>query len=218
MNLLLLIIISIICYTLFTLSRKINDVFMLIAISIGALVNAGFFTTATNPIVSGPFVFSMSSLLYVLFLATIIIRALDYNVKDAKIMMTTAVVAIIITSIIDYFAKLSFKGEFILADFQTFLIYILSGIATVVAVLLASKVYEKLINKNKYLNIIIFILIASTIHSAIYYAGYMLIKWQWIDNFVPILLGNYISRVFFIGLAVLGYVANQKFIKPNYTK
>ena len=217
MNFILLLISAIVLFFLFTIARRVNDVFILIAVAIGCAVNANLFTPLSHPITLGKLIFAPDSILYTLFIFTIIIRAIDYSIKDAKTMTITAVIAIVISAVIELFATISFNGKMELEYLITFGKYLFSAIGTIAGVWLMLLVYQKLKDKkvNVYAIIYIGILVACLINSNIYYGFVALSRLRFIENSFYLLLGSFIGKIFCVHLAFLSYYAYHKWLKKN---
>ena len=211
----LLIIFAIVAYGLTTLFRKWIDIPTLLAVAIGCAVNANIFTPLNSGLVVGPFSFSVESVLYTLFMYTIVIRILDYGYKDAKRMTFTSVAAIIISAIIELVALLVRDGANVVT-FKTFSYYLFSSIGTILGVwfmvFITIKFREK--NVSSYLIIPIAITCSTLIHAAVYYGGYSLVQWHIGDYTLSMFLGTLIGKAFCILLSVICYYINQNYWKP----
>lgn len=214
MNFYILLLITILFFTAFTFARRLNDNFVLIAVAIGCACNANYYTPLNMPIVLGPITFGIDSLLYTLFIFTIVIKALKDSVKSAKIMTITAVVAIMISGIIEFSANISFNGGFKMEYLLSLGKYAFSVIGTLLGVWLMLLIYDKGLKNVKhhvsYLTIFIGITVACLLNANIYYAFVVVIEGGIRDNSLSILLGNYIGKLFCILLAMLSYFVYDK--------
>ena len=122
----LLIVFMFVAYGLTTLFRRWLDVPTLIGVAIGCAVNANLFTPLNYPVVVGELTFSIESILYTLFMYTVVIRILDYSYDDAKKLALTSVAAIIISAIIELVALLA-KDGFQTVVCQNFAVYLFSS-------------------------------------------------------------------------------------------
>ena len=88
--------------------------------------------------------------------------------------------------------------------------------ATLVALLIALKLFEILENKkvNIFINIAIVILIASLINSTIYFGCVTIINGVY-DNFISMLIGSYIGKTMCLILSLITYLIISKY---NYKK
>ena len=214
-NFIILIIATILIFVAFTFSRKINDVAVLIAVAIGCAVNANIYTTLSRPIEFLGLTFGIDSILYSLFLLTIIIRMIDYSVKDAQVLTLTAIVAIIISAIIEYVTEVSYLGYFRFEELFTLLKYFVSTTGTFISVWVMEKMFITLKAKkvNKYLIILILIAIGSIINAALFYT-YIGITTGFSGKSLSIFLGNLLLRLFCVVLCQLSVlVYNKLFVK-----
>ena len=215
MRLALLIIFAIVAYGLTTLFRRWIDIPTLLAVAIGCAVNANIFTPLNSGFVVGPFSFSIESILYTLFMYTVIIRILDYGYKDAKRMTFTSVAAIIISAIIELVALLVRDGANA-ETFKSFSYYLFSSVGTILGVWFMIFLTIQLRKKNvsAYIIIPLAITCSTLIHAAIYYGGYSLVQWNIGDYTLSMFLGTLIGKAFCILLSVVSYFINQNYWKP----
>ena len=215
MRLVLLIIFAIVAYGLTTLFRRWIDIPTLLAVAIGCAVNANIFTPLNSGLVVGPFSFSIESILYTLFMYTIVIRILDYGYNDAKRMTFTSVAAIIISAIIELVALLVRDGANV-GTFKSFSYYLFSSVGTILGVWFMIFLTIQLRKKNvsSYIIIPIAITCSTLIHAAIYYGGYSLVQWNIGDYTLSMFLGTLIGKAFCILLSVVSYFINQNYWKP----
>ncbi len=211
----LLIIFMFVAYGLTTLFRRWLDVPTLIGVAIGCAVNANLFTPLNYPVVVGELTFSIESILYTLFMYTVVIRILDYSYDDAKKLTLTSVAAIIISAIIELVALLT-KDGFQTVVFQNFAVYLFSSIGTIIGVWLMVffTIGLKKRRVSSYIIIPIVIAVSCIIHALFYYGGMSLVFWERTAYTLKMALGTIIGKAACIGLGVLCYFINQKFWKP----
>ena len=215
MSLALLIIFMFLAYGLTTLCRRWIDIPTLIAVAIGCAVNANIFNPLTAPIHVGPFTLSIETVLYTLFMYTIVVRILDYGFGEAKRMTFTSVAAIIISAIIELFARLMMNG-FTVDNFREFSYYIFSSIGTVLGVWLMVfvTIWMRKKGASSYLIIPVAIAASSIVHAIFFFGGIALVNWDYsIYSFVES-LGTIIGKTICIGLSVLCYFINKEFWVP----
>ena len=215
MSLALLIIFMFLAYGLTTLCRRWIDIPTLIAVAIGCAVNANIFNPLTAPIHVGSFTFSIETVLYTLFMYTIVVRILDYGYGEAKRMTFTSVAAIIISAIIELFARLMMNG-FTVDNFREFSYYIFSSIGTVLGVWLMVfiTIWMRKKGASSYLIIPVAIATSSIVHAIFFFGGIALVNWDYsIYSFVES-LGTIIGKTICIGLSVLCYFINKEFWVP----
>ena len=211
----LLIIFMFVAYGLTALFRRWLDVPTLIGVAIGCAVNANLFTPLNYPVVVGELTFSIESILYTLFMYTVVIRILDYSYDDAKKLTLTSVAAIIISGIIELVALLT-KDGFQTVVFQNFAVYLFSSIGTIIGVWLMVffTIGLKKRRVSSYIIIPIVIAVSCVIHALFYYGGMSLVFWERTAYTLKMALGTIIGKAACIGLGVLCYFINQKFWKP----
>ena len=211
----LLIVFMFVAYGLTTLFRRWLDVPTLIGVAIGCAVNANLFTPLNYPVVVGELTFSIESILYTLFMYTVVVRILDYSYDDAKKLTLTSVAAIIISAIIELVALLT-KDGFQTVVFQNFAVYLFSSIGTIIGVWLMVffTIGLKKRRVSSYIIIPIVIAVSCVIHALFYYGGMSLVFWERTAYTLKMALGTIIGKAACVGLGVLCYFINQKFWKP----
>ena len=196
--------------------RKWFDSFILIAFSIGAACNANFYHALSTPIELGPFTFAIDSILFTLFMHTLIVKYLHYSLKDAKNMAIASVVAIILSACFEFLAKVNAFGysQILLLSFIN---YLFSALGSLIGIWLMFVFLERTKKMNVYLRIFIAILIGSVLNSTIYYLGVLAID-GYIEKFWSILLGSYIGKLYAIGLSLACYWFNGRVLVPTDLK
>lgn len=194
--------------------RKWFDGFILVAFAVGTACNANFYHALTTPIECGGIIFAIDSILFTLFLHTIIVKYLHYSLKDAKNMAVASVVAIVISAVIEFLAKLNSIG-YSNAILLNFLNYIVSAFASLIGIFFMIWFLEKSKKMNVYLRILIAIFIGSILNSTIYYLGVYFINGINGEVFWKMLLGSYIGKTYAIGLSMLCYFANGTILVPT---
>ena len=218
MNIWFLVLIAFLSFAFIAFIRKWHDYSLLFTIAIGFAVNANIYNGITAPVVCGNIVFAVDSILYTGFMFTVIICAREYGVRKAKILTSATIAAILLSAVIEFFAKLSSVGYSYSLIVQL-LSYFFSAIGTFAGVWLMLFIYKKFDEKNVnvYLNFTLCVLIASIVNSAVYYGLNALISGK-IANFWWILAGSYIGKIVSILLGLLVYFINTHFWVPNDLK
>jgi len=216
MSIYVLILVAVFCFAFTCFFRKWRDKDILILIAIGCAINANIFNSNTVPVEVGNLVFGIDSIIYTLFVFTVIIEARDYGIKDAKSMTTITIAAIMISATIEFFAYWSFSG----INTQILIslgLYVISAFGTFVAIWAMLWLFQTLKKKNvnRFVNIALCILIASIINSFIYFGGAFMIGAGTSSNFVGALIGSYIGKIFCIFLALVVYFINTTFWIPK---
>lgn len=205
-------------FVFITLVRKWHDYAMLFTIAIGFAINANIFNATTTPMYCGPLVFSIDSILYTGFMFCVVICAIEYSIRNAKILTSSAIAAILLSATIEFLSNISsfgYKTQFLISFFG----YFFSAVGTFAGVWFMLFVFEKLKNKkiNNYLNIVICILISSIINSSIYYV-FTIITTAGLQDFSYMLIGSYIGKIFCIGLCLISFYINTHLFIPNNLK
>ena len=201
-----------------TLIRKWHDYAMLYTIAIGFAINANIFNAFSAPIMCGELVFAIDSVLYTGFMFCVIVCAIEYGVRNAKILTSSTIAAILLSAMIELLAKISSNG-YQSAYLISFLSYFFSAVGTFAGVWLMLFVYEKLKNKNvsNYLSIAICILISSIVNSTIFYA-FTILSTNDIENLLYVLIGSYIGKFICIGLFLFSFFISTHWFIPNSLK
>ncbi|MCR5308700.1 MAG: hypothetical protein K6E21_01125 [Bacilli bacterium] len=213
MNVFILAIIGFAIFLALAILRKWFDSFILIAFSIGAACNANFYHALSTPVPCGPFIFAIDSILFTLFMHTLIVKYLHYSLKDAKNMAIASVVAIVLSAIFEFLAKVNswgYSNELLFNLFN----YLFSALGSLAGIWLMFYFLERSKSMNVYLRISLAILIGSVINSTIYYLGVLFIHGS-ADHFWGILLGSYIGKLYAIGLSLLCYWFNGRVLVPT---
>lgn len=213
MNVFILALIGLGIFMALAILRKWFDSFILIAFSIGAACNANFYHALTTPIECGPFIFAIDSILFTLFMHTLIVKYLHYSLKDAKNMAIASVVAIVLSAIFEFLAKINAFG-YSHALLLTFINYLFSALGSLIGIWLMMLFLERSKKMNVYLRIFLAILIGSAINSTIYYLGILIVD-GYTDKIWSILLGSYIGKLYAIGLSLFCYWFNGRVLVPT---
>lgn len=215
MDLWFLAIVGLLLFILFTLCRRWYDYAILFTFAIGFAVNANIYNSMSAPVYFYKLIFAIDSILYTGFTFTVIICAKEYGVRKAKILTSSAIAAVLLSAIIELLASISSFG-FDIEYIKTFFGYVASAVGTFIGIWIMLYIFEKMMNKNMnlYLSVFICVLISSIINSTIYY-GYYLIIYQNTTNFLYILLGSYIGKLYAITLGLISYFINRNIWIPK---
>ena len=173
----------------------------LYALAIGGIVNANFFNATTTPIDIFGLPFGIDSIIYTLFVFCVIVMQLTSGKREAYILTVSSVVAIIISAVIQLLATLLSTGSST-EVWTTFLGFIISAFASLVAMVVMVELIAKLKNKNCYLVTIIALVAAIIINSGIYYPLSMLACGM-PANIGTLLLTSIIGKFFAMGISLL---------------
>lgn len=216
MNILILIIIALVAFGATTFFRHISDSKTLISVAIGCAINSNIYNSVSMPIEFGPMVFGIDSALYTLFMFTVIIKAKDYSIKEAKDMTISTIIAIMVSAFIEFFAVWSFSG----IDKQLVIRcsgYILSSLGTFAGIWAMLWCFRKFDERreNVYLTFAVVVIIASLINSSIYFCGMALVQGDFSNILSPTLTGSYVGKLFSTILGLICYYVNSKFLPPR---
>ena len=215
MNVFILALIGLGLFLALAILRKWFDSFILIAFSIGAACNANFYHALSTPVNCGPFILAIDSILFTLFMHTLIVKYLHYSLKDAKNMAIASVVAIVLSAFFEFFAKISsdnfgYSPELLL----NLLNYLFSALGSLIGIWIMLYFLEHSKRMNVYLRIFIAIIIGSVLNSTIYYAGVLIIHKD-VEMLWRILIGSYIGKAYAIGLSLACYCFNGRVLVPT---
>ncbi len=217
MSIYILILFAVVAFTFLVFARKSHDYAMLFTIAIGCAVNANIYNSVSAPVMVGPLYFAIDSILYTLFMFTVIICAKDYDIRRAKILTSAAIAAILVSAVIEFFAGWSSVG-YSDALLIKLVGYIASAVGTFAGVWTMLWVFKKLDPKvNINLTFLICVLLASVINSFVYYFAVILVSGR-IENFFFIWAGSAIGKIFCIVLGQIAYYINTHFWIPNNLK
>lgn len=222
----ILIIIAIISFLATIIFRHISDSKALISMAIGCAINANIYNSNNMPISWHGLVFGIDSILYTLFICTIIYKAIDYTVEEAWDMTISTIIAIIISSFIELFANWSYQG-LDQAEIVRFLGYIFSALGTYLGVKIMFIYYRAYVKRHpskdsphgflkNLICMLICISLASLINSLIYFYGNSIATFKFTHFITPNLLASFIGKLFSSLLGLAAYIINAKYLKANY--
>ena len=211
-------VLAFIAFAFITLVRKKHDYAMLFTIAIGFAINANIFNATTAPMLLGPIVFSIDSILFTGFMYAVIVCAHEYGIRNAKILTSSTIAAILLSAVIEFLAKTSttgFQSEYLTG----FLGYFFSAVGTFAAVWLMLWVYKLLKSKkcNTYINFVVCIIISSIINSSIFYV-FTRITTADPSNLPYMLAGSYLGKLFCIILCLVSFFISTHWFIPNNLK
>ena len=102
--------IAIFLFAFMTFARRWHDYSILFTIAIGFAVNANIYNSSTNPVYVGNIIFAIDSILYVGFTFSVLICVKEYGMKQAIVLTTSTIAAIIVSAAIELFAHISSDG------------------------------------------------------------------------------------------------------------
>lgn len=186
----------------------------LYALAIGGIVNANFFHAGNYPIDCFGLPFGIDSIIYTLFIFCVIVMLLKENKKSAYTLGFSSIIAIVFSAAMQLLADLLSNGS-TTKVWLTFLGFIISALASVITIIVMIETLEKLKNKlNKYLIIIIGIILSTIINTAIYYPLITLINGV-PNNIWTLLLTSFIGKFISLNLSLLTYFLIEVFNKKS---
>ena len=217
MSILILIFATIACFGLLFFFRHYYDSMALISVAIGAAINANIYNSFNMPIEMGWVIFGIDSMLYSLFMFTVIWRAKDYSISSSKSLTLSTIIAIVISAAIELFAKWSHLGYLDWENGKTIIGYCVSAAATGITVWLVLFLFRFMEEhkQNTYLEFAVSLLVASTVHSLIYNGFMSLINWNIPEDALRHWVGAMIIRLICAAFGCLLYFLNTKFWKPR---
>ena len=213
MNIWFLCILGVVLFAFFVLVRRRYDYAMLFTIAIGFAVNANIYNGITMPVYLGNLRFSIDSILYTGFTFTIIICAHEYDVRRAKVLSSSTIAAILLSAVIEFFAKVSSNGYDISYLINLFG-YVSSSFGTFIGVWIALFIYGKMKGKiSIYFIMIILVTIISVINSVFYHTYYILVTGN-VEGFGYIVAGSYLGKLYATALGLIGFYINTHYWIP----
>lgn len=169
MNLLLFIIFGLLIFLSSLIGGKKYRSTALYALAIGGVVNANFFHAGNYPIDCFGLPFGIDSIIYTLFIYCVIVMFIQNGKKDAYILAFSSIIAILFSALMELIANILSNG-FIVEFLISFLNFLISSIASLIAIYTMIELLHLLKNKvNQYLLLLIGIIIATVINTIIYY-------------------------------------------------
>lgn len=205
MNFLYLVIVGIVICLAFVLVYPFWKPYAPACFGVSCAINANFFNIGTYPLVVGPLIFGLDSVLYSLFIFAVIFVFLKQDKKNAMNLMLSAIAAILILAFVQLIANFSSN------NFSNFIwsigSHLTSATATFSCILIMLYFAQKIKNKklNDYLNIVISMLIAIVIDSIIYFGLTFALTGSLGANFLLSLSASFIGKVMTIAFACLTY-------------
>ncbi|MDD2227633.1 MAG: hypothetical protein PHH71_03560 [Clostridia bacterium] len=185
---------------------------------IGCVIGANLYNANDFPIQVGNLVFGIDSIVYTVFVFSILLAYIDYGNKLMKEVLYCSAGSILLT------ALLALSGNFFqvgLTDsvLLNFFYYFFSLIGTLAAIYLMIYVYKKLENKiNIYLNIAIALVIASIINSAVYFGLSFIMVGGLGGAFLQTLVGSYIGKTISLCFCLVAFYILNLIKQKNIVK
>lgn len=141
------------------------------ALGVGGVVNSGFFTAASYPIDIFGLSFGVDSIIYTLFVFTVILKYLYWDKKEALIFAISASAALLFAAFIELTANAFSTGHTEVA-WRKFGVLALSAFATITAGVSMIYILDAIKNKwklNQYWLLIIGLVYSTLVNSTIYF-------------------------------------------------
>lgn len=203
-NFIYLLIFGLLIFTLSLIGYKKFHSTTLYALAIGAVVNANFFHAGFYPIDCFGLPFGIDSIIYTLFSFCIFVMYMRKGKKEALILSISSVIAIMISASFQLIATFLSKGSSY-PMWQDFMSLFISSVSSLLGAFVGILFIDKFINRfNKYLLLVIFIVLISIINSGIFYP-LSLIIYEVPENIFNSLLASLIGKIISICYCVLMY-------------
>ncbi|MDD2445817.1 MAG: hypothetical protein PHX09_03300 [Clostridia bacterium] len=217
-NIMVLILFTVLMFIIFVIARKMFGKNALFVIGIGSVIGANLYNANDFPIAIGNLVFGIDSIIYTLFVFSILSMYMEYGMQSMRDALYSAAGSILLTGLLA-FGGYYFQAGITNAMILNFGSYFFSLIGTVVAIELMIWVYKKLNLKiNIYLNIAIGLALASLVNSMIYYGLSFLFIGSTSEVFLQALIGSYIGKGFCIILCLLAFYIGKLWDKYTERK
>ena len=189
---------------------------ILYTIAIGSIVNANIFHSLNYPINIFGLTFGMNSVIYVMFLFSILIMYVDFGKKEAFTLIICSIGGIIFASVVQFLTCVASNGLNI-AYLQDMLAYFASCISSFTAGALLIFIFDKLkTHTNIYINFLLCLIIASIIDSLIYYGITFCLKISLLTSEFWLSLGTlYLGKLISIVFAIITLFFLTKFCNTN---
>ena len=143
----------------------------LYALAIGGVVNANYFHSGNYPIDCFGLPFGIDSLIYTLFAFCVMVMLLRQDKKSAYLLAVSSIIAILFSALMELAAKALAGGDIVEAG-TVFELFLISAVASVIAVIAAVETVHRLREKcNPYVCMAVGIGLITVINSTIYYTA-----------------------------------------------
>lgn len=189
----------------------------LYALAIGGAVNANFFHAGNYPINCFGLTFGIDSLIYILFVFCVVVMLLKENKKSAYLLAFSGIIAIMFSALMQLTSSLLSVGssEYV---WNTFFTFVISCIASVIALFVMIETINKIKHKfNNYWVMLIGILIAIIIDSALYYPLAALINGA-PENILSLVLTSFIGKAIALLFSLLTLYLINKYEAKHLNK
>ena len=187
---------------------------VLYALAIGGVVNANFFHAGNYPIYCFGLPFGIDSILYTLFVFCVIVMFIKENRGSAYLLAVSSILAILFSAIMQLTASLLSSGSSI-EIWKSFGTFLISSVASVVAIFITIETLVKFKEKiSPCLQLVLGILIATTIDAFIYFPATILIN-AIPENIVSLLIASFIGKLIAMLCGVITLYFMSKYDKKR---
>ena len=205
MDFLFLVLTAVLVFAILIVSNRFWGKDALFVVGIGCAIGSNIYNVGDYGIVIGNLVFGIDSVIYTAFVFVVLLCLKNYDEKSALTLLYSAMGSIMLSALLVFIASWASAG-FASNLIWGFVAYLISVIATFVALFTTIKLFKHLESKNLnvYLNFLINILIASLINSLIYFGAVAIIS-GFEENFLGQLGASYIGKLMSTAFSLLTY-------------
>ena len=205
MDFLFLVLTAVLVFVILIVSNRFWGKDALFVVGIGCAIGSNIYNVGDYGIVIGNLVFGIDSVIYTVFVFVVLLCLKNYDEKSAFTLLYSAMGSIMLSALLMFIASLASAG-FASNLIWGFVSYLISVIATFVALFTTIKLFKYFESKNLnvYLNFLINVLIASFINSLIYFGAVAIIS-GFEENFLGQLGASYIGKLMSTAFSLLTY-------------
>lgn len=205
MDFLFLVLTAVLVFVILIVSNRFWGKDALFVVGIGCAIGSNIYNVGDYGIVIGNLVFGIDSVIYTVFVFVVLLCLKNYDEKSAFTLLYSAMGSIMLSALLMFIASWASAG-FASNLIWGFVSYLISVIATFVALFTTIKLFKYFEGKNLnvYLNFLINVLIASFINSLIYFGAVAIIS-GFEENFFGQLGASYIGKLMSTAFSLLTY-------------
>ena len=205
MDFLFLVLTAVLVFAILIVSNRFWGKDALFVVGIGCAIGSNIYNVGDYGIVIGNLVFGIDSVIYTVFIFVVLLCLKNYDEKSAFTLLYSAMGSIMLSALLLFIASWASAG-FASNLIWGFVSYLISVIATFVALFTTIKLFKYFEGKNLnvYLNFLINVLIASFINSLIYFGAVAIIS-GFEENFLGQLGASYIGKLMSTAFSLLTY-------------
>lgn len=205
MDFLFLVLTAVLVFAILIVSNRFWGKDALFVVGIGCAIGSNIYNVGDYGIVIGNLVFGIDSVIYTVFVFVVLLCLKNYDEKSAFTLLYSAMGSIMLSALLVFIASWASAG-FASNLIWGFVSYLISVIATFVALFTTIKLFKYFESKNLnvYLNFLINVLIASFINSLIYFGAVAIIS-GFEENFLGQLGASYIGKLMSTAFSLFTY-------------